>query len=355
MPMLANSCSPCLAVIAGRLVKALNVVPYNEVLVRVGGLTRIVDGKDIATGVSRVDGSDDGRSFENGLGLPIALFVRTATYGHLVALLRTRARLLHVWGESQIKNIPLLLISPDLGVRVLTKPLEALLLKNASQRLNPFQNPTIAHKTTVDSHGEELEQKLEELIDLDDDVRKLLTPEECARLAGGFGATDDSVASLLRDAMNADIQYKREHKNDKNGGESHLLQDIVNEGLAAAVRSGDYYTSRQLLILYSLVASTSVGDGEEQKSEERGRVEEKTKAKNLLDSAPGVAELKGSINTASKNLNPPPPPPLDTDRLRGATNSDGLLSVFGAAQVLKAIQDGSAERRTDEVILALDE
>ena len=33
------------------------------------------------------------------------------------------------------------------------------------------------------------------------------------------------------------------------------LQRVVNEGLVAAVRSADYHTSRQLLILYSLVAS----------------------------------------------------------------------------------------------------
>jgi hypothetical protein len=345
-------------VIAGRLVKALKVVPYNEIMVRVGGHGRIVNGRDVTSGEPRIDGSKDGRSFESGLGLPIALFVRTATYGHLITLIRTRARLIHVWGENQVKNIPLLLITPELGVRVLTKRLEALLLKNASQRLNPFQNPTIAHKTTVDSQGdEELEQKLEELLDLDDsEIRKVLTPEECARLAGGFGATDDSVASLLRDAMMVDKAHNREHKNDDSAGGSHLLQDIVNEGLTAAVRSGDYYTSRQLLILYSLVASTEMNDDEEEKGEEKGEDgEPENKAQKLLNDGPGVSELKGSINTLSKHLNTPPPPPLDTDRLRGATNSDGLLSVLGAAQVLKAMQDGSAKHRTDEVILALEE
>lgn len=343
------------SVIAGRLVKALKVVPYNEILVRVGGHGRFVGGREVVSGEARVDGSKHGRSFKEGLGLPVALFVRTATYGHLISLIRTRARLMHVLGENQIKNIPLLLITPDLGVRVLTKPLEAQLLKNASQRLNPFQNPTIAHKTTIDSDGDELEQKLEELIELDDDVRKLLTREECARLAGGFGATDESVASLLRDAMMADQRYKREHRNDQCAGESHILQDIVNEGLASAVRAGDYYTSRQLLILYSLVAATATGDGEEEKEESGENGRGKTIAEKLLDSAPGVSELKGSINAINKNLDLPPPPPLDTDRLRGATNSDGLLSVFGAAQVLKAIQDGTAKRRVDEVILALDE
>jgi hypothetical protein len=52
---------------------------------------------------------------------------------------------------------------------------------------------------------------------------------------------------------------------------------------------------------------------------------------------------------------PPPPPPLDTDRLRSATNSDGLLAVLGAAQVLKAIQEGSHRRRAEECISAVEE
>jgi len=52
---------------------------------------------------------------------------------------------------------------------------------------------------------------------------------------------------------------------------------------------------------------------------------------------------------------PPPPPPLDTDRLRSATNSDGLLAVLGAAQVLRAMQDGSAKRRVLESIESIEE
>jgi len=35
----------------------------------------------------------------------------------------------------------------------------------------------------------------------------------------------------------------------------HRLQDIINEGLAFAVRSGDYHTSKQLLVLHTLVLS----------------------------------------------------------------------------------------------------
>ncbi|CAB9499436.1 expressed unknown protein [Seminavis robusta] len=339
--------------IAGRLVKGgLKVVPYNEIYVRIGGLGRIVNGKYVVTGEPHEDGSEHGRSFDKGLGLPIALFVRTATFGHLISLIRTRARLMHVLGENQIKGIPLLLITPTDGVRVLTEALQASLLKVASHQLNPFQNPTIAHKTTIDHTGEEqLEQKLEELIDLDDNVRKLLTPEECVRLAGGFGATDDSVAAILKEAMIADRNV--ETSNSING-EGHMLQDLVNEGLAAAVRSGDYYTSRQLLILYSLVASNGFDDDENDHGDDEATSQPQSKTKMLRDATP-MSELKESINTISTDLKPPPPPPLDTDRLRSATNSDGLLSVLGAAQVLKSMQDNGAMRRTDEVILALDE
>jgi len=52
---------------------------------------------------------------------------------------------------------------------------------------------------------------------------------------------------------------------------------------------------------------------------------------------------------------PPPPPPLDTDRLRSATNCDGLLAVLGAAQVLKAMQNGSAKKRCQEAFAAVEE
>jgi reverse gyrase len=60
-------------------------------------------------------------------------------------------------------------------------------------------------------------------------------------------------------------------------------------------------------------------------------------------------------NVSEEHLKAPPPPPLDTDRLRSATNSDGLLAVLGAAQVLKAMQDGSAKRRVTEAIESIEE
>ena len=55
-----------------------------------------------------------------------------------------------------------------------------------------------------------MQTKLEELIDLDDKIRETLTTEELVRVAGGFGATDDSVAQILRDAMIQDKLDARE-------------------------------------------------------------------------------------------------------------------------------------------------
>jgi hypothetical protein len=354
--------------VAGRvIVGGLKTVPYNEVFVRVGGHGRAVSGKDCATGEDRNDLEGTGRSLETGVGLPVALFVRTPTFGHLISLFRTRARLLHVLGEKHIKGLPLLLISPEVGVRVLTETLQRDILKIAAKNLNPFQNPLLAHKTTINDTSEShMETKLEELIDLDESIRTTLTPEECARLAGGFGATDDSIAQILKEAM---IQDKNSQKDGIKETDTHKLQDIVNEGLAAAVRSGDYYTSRQLLILYSLVSSEghrmdikeektkSINDasGDKDRTNKMLLVQ-----KTNLDSAGTLIKRQGSgmsdVSNVSDGLPPPPAPaPLDTDRLRSATNSDGLLAVLGAAQVLKAMKDGIAKKRTEECVLAVEE
>jgi hypothetical protein len=336
-------------IVAGRIVNAaqIKIVPYNEVFLRVGGLGRVEhDGKPL---------DESKRSFDQGVGLPIALFVRTATYGHLISLLRTRARLLHIFGEKHVEGLPLLMITPELGVRVLTEKLQHQLLKTAARQLNPFQNSAIAHKTKIDdTDPASMETKLEELLHLDDKIRETLTPEECARICGGFGATDDSVAQILRDAMFQDKQ----HNEDGDREEAHELQDIVNEGLAAAVRAGDFYTSRQLLILYSLVASEGY-----QMEGSRGLSSLDSKSlvrrKSSLDTeAMLVKKPDGTSMTLSdvkKNMAPPPPPPpLDTDRLRSATNSDGLLAVLGAAQILKSMQDGGAKKRTEESFLAVE-
>jgi hypothetical protein len=351
--------------IAGKLLKGgLKTVPYNEIFVRVGGKGRIVGGIDTASRVMQNDTEGTGRSFDKGVGLPIALFVRSATFGHLISLLRTRARLLHIFGEKHVRELPLLMITPEMGVRVLTENLQHQLLKVASRELNPFQNSLISHKTKInDTDPKHLQTKLEELIDLDDKIRATLTKDELVRIAGGFGATDDSIAQILRDAMIQDKQHEKSGEN-----MAHELQDIVNEGLASAVRSGDYYTSRQLLILYSLVSSeahqmdvakhepdtTNSSDEAAEKTNNRKKPSLDSNAMMLLhngnmDSLMSLQDVKNALPP------PPPPPPLDTDRLRSATNSDGLLAVLGAAQILKAMQDGSAKRRTEECFLAVEE
>jgi hypothetical protein len=369
--------------IGQRVVQALSQVPYNEVYLRVGGVGRLVPDNE----------QQPQRSLDCGVGLPVALIVRTAKYGHLISLLRTRARLMHCFGEHNIKGIPLLLVTPETGVRVLTEALQRDLWKIAARNLNPFQNPSIAHKTTMaNTEDNSFQQKVDELLHLDESIQDLLTPEELARIAGGFGATDESVATILKKAM---IQDRRLNK--KRHSKSHKLQDIVNEGLASALRSGDYHTSRQLLILYSLVASQgadsssssdeeedSEDDDQQQNEEDDNSKEDSKKEKKAKQlKKPGLdkeatkqrilkhrsslgrdAELikrdveavsSGDGTVSSKLPAPPPPPPLDTDRLRSATNSDGLLAVLGAAQVLRAMQDGSAKIRVQEAVDAVDE
>jgi hypothetical protein len=356
--------------IAGRLVKGgLNTLPYNEVYVRVGGKGRIVNQIDVATGKPCTDSSTN----LDGLGLPVALFVRTAMYGDLTALLRLRARFMSVIGPEHIKDIPLLLISPDIGVRVLTETLEHTLLKTLANSLNPFQNPHLSRHTEIDHvRDSHFQQKLEELLDLDhDNIRNVLTVEECARLAGGFGATDDSVANLLMDVMVQDFEKEENPQTPQlfNGDQSTKLQSIVNEGLAAAVRANDFNTSRQLLILYSLVASRGKQEREREiQSKTRRNSMDNKDLESISDHRPtrklltqvshlsmsGITPSETAIKVASLPP-PPPPPPLDTDRLRSATNSDGLLAVLGAAEVLKSIQTGEARKRALEAAQSIEE
>lgn len=291
--------------VANRLVSGLSQIPYNELYLRVGG-----DAKEI--------------SYENGVGLPIALFVRTATFGHLLSLLRTRARLVNIMGE-ELRSIPLLFIQPDVGVRVLTSSLERRLWQLASASLTPFQNSSIAHRTTVDFIDEEyVEQKIQELINLDE--LDGLTPTQLASIAGGFGATDASVRHLLQ--------------------KSTSLQKVVNQGLESSIRAGDFHTSKQLLLLYSLVASKQSDEAaEEKKGGESDDDEDDAKVGMLTEfQIPQIVKAKLTV-----------PPPLDTDRLRSATNSDGLLAVLGAAQVLKVMKTGVAKERAQEVVGAVEE
>lgn len=356
-----------------RLVKGLSQIPYNEVFLRVGGVGRLVQSPDSVGG-----SGTPRRSLDRGCGIPVALFVRTATFGHLIALMRTRARVMQALGEAHVKDTPLLLIAPDLGVRVLTEALQLKLWKIAASNLTPFQNSAISFKTTFKHTDEKsFQQKVDELLMFDDTIRATLTPEELARLAGGFGATDDSVATVLQQVMMEDKKLNQQQKDKEptnNDGESHLLQDVVNQGLAAAVRSGDYHTSRQLLMLYSLVASQGrlLDDTTDQAPKPSDQLNigidegenkpalltrETSLGRSLELSSKDLALMqKARDGTLSTGLPaPPPPPPLDTDRLRSATNCDGLLAVLGAAQVLKAMQDGGAKKRAHEVVSAVEE
>lgn len=345
--------------ILGRMIEGgLQTVPYNEVFLRVGGVGRISNLDDATNESSSNENAIP--SLDHGVGLPVAFFVRTATYGHLISLLRTRARVAHVL-NPEMTSTPLLLITPELGARVLTSKMEQQLLKIAARNLNPFQNGAIAYKTTVDNTADaELKQKMEELLDLESDhIRQVLTPEERARLAGGFGATDESTVKLLMEAKRKDDHLDNsEAAKQRRDARHHHLQDIVNEGLASAVRSSDYHTARQLLILYSLVAT--------QGFELEDAMNGDTATESCGVGSCGVeanAHFSDDIvkTTACGKLvhhnipSPPPPPPLDTDRLRSATNSDGLLAVLGAAQVLKAMQDGGAKKRVKECIGAIEE
>jgi hypothetical protein len=152
----------------------------------VGGLGRISKCVDVASGMDCDDGAGTGRTFDHGVGLPIALFVRQADYKTLVGLLRTRSRFSHIFGRQMTNGLPLLYITPETGVRVFTESLQKQVLKKMACDLNPFQNPSLSHHTGVDNTSEtHLRQKLEELLDLDDDnLRQTLTPEEKARIAG---------------------------------------------------------------------------------------------------------------------------------------------------------------------------
>jgi len=237
--------------VLGKLIKGgFHTLPYNEIFCRVGGMGRTANDAEKGTGKGKGNGKGTRRSFDNGLGLPVALFVRTAMFGDLTALLRFRARLGSVLGKDYVRGIPLLLIDPDLGTRVLTEKMQQKLLTTMANSLNPFQNPHLRHKIQFDHVSEtHFQQKLEELLDLDDDnIRQVLTPEECARLAGGYGATDESVANLLMDAMVEDYEVEKSGKvvrvldgsstGTGTGTNQNKLQSIVNEGLSSAVRSG---------------------------------------------------------------------------------------------------------------------
>lgn len=166
-----------------------------------------------------------------------------------------------------------------------------------------------------------------------------------------------------------------------------LLFSISNPNIII----GDFNTSRQLLILYTLVASrgqqereransvlgtssidgmenstlklidapkrpTGIGDQKQRLSRQfSARSSSVISERSLIKNIDVSYSQTTNVTKRPSILSPPPPPPLDTDRLRSATNSDGLLAVLGAAEVLKSMQNEAAKNRSLEAIEALEE
>lgn len=418
-------------VVGGRIiVGGLSTLPYNEVMIRVGSSVDPEEDDDEDEEEKFQDPTRMKGSYEHGVGYPVALFVRTAQFGHLVALLRARARILSVLGKYEYMfNIPLLLITPEDGVKVITQEMQLELYQALARSVNPFQNTTL-HKTDVgNTNADHLRQKIDELIDLNqDDIRSALTREDCARIAGGLGATDESVIRVFVEALQEDIRCKKTNNYQGNklnpkeedcfsglegfesseidddnaikntGHQGSELQHILIEGLASAVRAGDYHTSRQLLIIYSLVATRrewypeNKGDVDEQAASilrksltnreinlavHCGYSSDTSERSSQSSGSRTSAVSTGSYNDCKRKLGPCImlldisrdiaaiekqdrlpcliPPPIDTYRLRSATNQDGLLIILGAVEILKTMQDGSAKERAIESIEAVDE
>lgn len=377
--------------IGGRLVVGgLSAVPYNEVYLRIGK-------NDLFWNENNAEESTNWScSYENGVGYPIALFVRTAQYSDLVTLLRIRARMMVALAgntDYNLQNIPLLLITSENGVRVITHVMQLELYKCLAQSVQPFRSLVLYKTDLENTDANHMKQKIEELLDLNkEDIRNALTPKEYAVIAGGFGVTDESIMRALMDAS-------REHPSE--------LLEVVSTALLSAVRTEDYHTSRQIFIMYTLVSSHGQRDMQRVIPEEQVRTNICTESilKSFLtswgrkqslhsrsDHLSGISkqlfsqscrsESLGDANEASgcscipctmlldasfridimaenKTNHPTPrttyPPPLDTSWLRSITNSDGLLVVLGAAHILASLYDGGIKQRAMEAIEALDE
>lgn len=307
--------------IAGRIIKGgFKVVPYNECFLRVGGPGRIVQGKDAATG------KEVKRSLDKGVGMFVALFIRTTTMGDIINLFRTKARIAHVLGEEHVKNLPLLFLHNEHGVRVFTRQLQDKFWKLASCQLQPFPNPVWALTTKYHETNEKsLQHKMEELLELDEGLHQQLTHHELAKIAGGFGVTDQAFLNLLQ--RQPDFQH---------------VHDVMQQGFAAAIRANDYYTARQLLILYA-VATTATKECTVEAMQQ------------TLHGIPAASFSDPSVlkdrDLDIRTL----PRPLATKRWRRATSAKGILVVLGAAQILKTITTTSAKRRAEESFEAVEE
>lgn len=291
--------------------------------------------------------------------------------------------------------------------------------KLAAHKINPFQNPLLAPMLQVDDPNQNyLRQKALEQISFFDgcndgdaeSVSSYLTIEECARLAGGFGATDECLAKILGKAREQDLLQHRENEKQESPRSSRrhrnrhdsLIKKVMSTALDAALRSNDYYTARQLLIVFSLVSTGHYDDRFDHNHKGKKRKSAKKKAasgncetsgqgsydagiedpeslefayrvseisaistlaasdqqyeRSLLNEQTrpnGVAEQKEEKPNSPQSI--PAPPSLDTWRLRNATNSQGILFVLGAIEMLSAARIGSAQNRAKESIAALDE
>lgn len=307
--------------IAGRIIKGgFKVVPYNECFLRVGGPSRILEGKDVS------NGQPAKRSLDKGVGLFVALFIRTTTMADIVQLLRTKARIAHVLGEEHVKDIPLLYLHNENGVRVFTRQMQDDFWKQASVMLQPFANPAWALTTKYHETNEKsLQHKIQEFLDLDERILSKLNHHELGKIAGGFGVTDRSFLELC--------QHQTEFQH---------VYEILQQSFAATIRANDYYAARQLLVLYSL-ANTSPEGQAISKMQER------------LHGIPAASYSDVSLLTQKGAKIARLPKPLATKRWRRATNSKGLLVVLGAAQILKTVTNRSAKRRAEETVEAVEE
>ena len=277
--------------IAGKLIKGgFSVVPYNEVFLRVGGRGRIVQSKDVVTGEERNDREGTGRSFEVGVGLFCALFIRSITMGDIISLFRTRARIANILGKQHLKQIPLLYIHHEHGVRVLSDSLQRKFWKLVSHKLQPFKNPILSPTLSYyDTNETTLQTKLQELLELPPKLQKALNHQELSHIAGGFGVTDECISDLLYN-----------HSKDANE-----LQEIMTSGLASAIRAGDHYAARQLLILYTMQVS-HVNTG-------------KREPISVLKQPATTYSNIFLLNQKGENVKALPPP-IDTKRLRRAVS-----------------------------------
>lgn len=282
--------------------------------------------------------------------------------------------------------------------------------KLAARKVNPFQNPMLEPMLKADDthHQSYLHQKALEQISFVDDNDGgnvgdgYLTIEECARLAGGFGATDEFLAKILEKAREQDLledanggddgdDNGQKHGSPRSVGrhrhnrrhDSSLLTKVMSTALDAALRSNDYYTARQLLIVYSLVSTGHYHDrfehanlkgnqgGSPNTGEANAHEVEVENPASSLEFAYKVSETTSAMplnkdnmpqevgkreeEKSNKHQSIPLPASLDTWRLRNATNSQGILFVLGAVEIMSAARNGSAQSRAKESIVALDE